>query len=238
MPIRKIVNWLKGKTSSAKAEVDPADPLIIVITPEAELPNEIRIVKKLFEAGLPRLHLRRHDWGAPDYRDWINELPKKYRDRIVLHGHPELVAELGLAGLHLQSVKGPRFPKGRGGKSRESRLPEGVSITRSCHDYEELLAGPKDCAYATLGPVFPSISKRGYAPRRTPEEFAAIVEYWHRENKGHPVVALGGITPENIGDLRRMGFAGAAVVGAIWESPRPVESFKALRAAWNAAGAK
>ncbi len=233
MPIRKIFNWLKGKTSSAHAEVDPDGPLIIVITPEEEVPNEMRIVKKLFEAGLPRLHLRRHDWGASDYRDWIAEVPKKFRDRIVLHGHPELVAELGLAGLHLQSVNGPRNPRGRGGKPRGNPLPEGIAFTRSCHDYEELVSGPKDCEYATLGPIFPSISKRGYAPRRTPEEFAAIVEYWHKENKGHPVVALGGITPENIGGLRHMGFAGAAVVGAIWESSSPVESFKALKAAWN-----
>jgi thiamine-phosphate pyrophosphorylase len=233
MPIRKIVAWLKSKRPSAKAEVDPNGPLIIVITPEEEAPNEIRTVKKLFEAGLPRLHLRRHDWGESDLRDWIEEIPKKYRTRIVLHGHPELVAELGLAGVHLQSVNGARAPRGRGGKPRGPHLPEGVAITRSCHDYEELLAGPKDCAYSTLGPIFPSISKRGYAPRRTPEEFAAIVEYWNRENKGHPVVALGGITPENIGELRRMGFAGAAVVGAIWESAAPVEAFKALRDGWS-----
>lgn len=233
MPISRIVNWLKGKTSSASSEPDPNGPLIIVITPEEEVRNEIRIVKKLFEAGLPRLHLRRHDWGAADLRDWISEIPKKFRNRIVLHGHAELVEELGLSGLHLQSVKGPRNPKGRGGHSRAQRHPEGVRLTRSCHDYEELLAGPKDCEYATLGPIFPSISKRGYAPRRTPEEFAAIVDYWHKENKGHPVVALGGITPENIGSLRAMGFAGAAVVGAIWESPQPVESFKALKAGWN-----
>jgi thiamine-phosphate pyrophosphorylase len=233
MPIRKFVNWLKSKGSSASAEVDPNGPLIIVITPEEEVQNEIRIVKKLFEAGLPRLHLRRHDWGEEDLRGWILEIPKKFRSRIVLHGHAELVAELGLAGLHLQSMKGPRFPKGRGGHSRAHRHPEGVSLTRSCHDYEELIAGPKECEYATLGPIFPSISKRGYAPRRTPEEFAAIVDYWHKENKGHPIVALGGITPENIGDLRHMGFAGAAVVGAIWESASPVEAFKALRAGWT-----
>ncbi len=225
MPIRKLFNWIKSKRAGAKAEggASPVggEPLIIVITPEDEVPGELRTVKKLFEAGLPRLHLRRHDWSAADFRDWIGEVPKKYRSRIVVHGHPELVAEFGLAGLHLQS-----------GKGRAPRMPEGLPLSRSCHDYAELSHGPKDCEYATLGPVFPSISKRGYAPRRTPEEFGAIVAYWKTENKGHPVVALGGITPENAPVARRLGFDGIAVVGAVWESERPVEAFKALRAAW------
>ena len=228
MPIRKLVNWLRGLGAVETPAQD--GPLIIVITPEGEVPGEIATVKKLFAAGLRRLHLRRHDWGAPDYRDWILEIPQKYRNRLVLHGHPELVAEFGLGGLHLQSARGPnRKGRGKGGKD----LPEGVTLSRSCHDYFELTQGPKDCAYATLGPVFPSVSKRGYGPRRTPEEYAAIIDYWRTENDGHPIVALGGVTPENIGEVRRMGFAGAAVVGAVWESPDPVAAFRALRAGWS-----
>lgn len=235
MPVRKLINWLRGNRKPAEKSAGGSAPLIIVITPEAEVRDEVRIVKKLFEAGLTRLHLRRHDWDVADHRDWLQEIPKKYRDRIVLHGHAELVTEFGLAGLHLQSTRAPqrggRGPKGKG----RSGVPEGVALSRSCHDYSELLQGPKHCEYATLGPVFPSISKRGYAPRRTPEEFAATVDYWKKENDGHPVVALGGVTPENIGEVRAMGFDGVAVVGAVWEAHEPVRAFKALVAAWNAA---
>lgn len=228
MLLRKIISWLRGhRAEPAPGEngVSPhgAGPLIIVITPEHEVPNELRIMKKLLDAGLPRLHMRRHDWGLNRTRDWVAAIPKKHRSRIVVHGHPELVAELGLAGVHLQA-----------GKPKPKNLPEGVAVSRSCHDYDELCHGPKDCVYATLGPVFPSVSKRGYAPRRTPGEYAAIIDFWRTENKGHPVVALGGITPDNIGELRHMGFAGAAVVGAIWESADPVESFRALRRGWDA----
>jgi len=229
MPIRRLVSRLRGIFSPDEAPSAEA-PLIIVITPEAEVPGEIATVKKLFAAGLTKLHLRRHDWGAQDYRDWILEIPQKYRSRLVLHGHPELVAEYRLGGIHLQSDRGPhRKKRGKGGRD----LPEGVTISRSCHDYSELLQGPKDCAYATLGPVFPSVSKRGYGPRRTPEEYAAIIDYWRDENHGHPVVALGGVTPENIGRVRRMGFAGVAVVGAVWESENPVAAFRALRDGWS-----
>lgn len=228
MPIRRLVNWLRGKTP-ADAVASADGPLIIVITPEAEVPGEIATVKKLFAAGLTKFHLRRHDWGAQDYRDWILEIPKKYRSRLVLHGHPELVAEYGLGGLHLASERGPhRGKRGKGGRD----LPD-VTLSRSCHDYSELVHGPKHCAYALLGPVFPSVSKRGYGPRRTPEEYAAIIDYWNTENKGHPVVALGGVTPENIGSVRRMGFAGVAVVGSVWESDNPVAAFRALRDGWG-----
>lgn len=234
MPISRILSWVREKlVGEADEPVGEGSPLIIVITPEAPVADELRTVKKLLAAGLPRLHLRRHDWSASKHRAWIEAVPKKYRDRLVVHGHVELVREYGLAGVHLQSTKPPRVPRNhRGPKPGAPRHPEGVGISRSCHDYDELLVGPKDCEYATLGPVFPSISKRGYMPRRTPEEFAAIVEYWKRENKGHPVVALGGITPENIGELRRMGFDGAAVVGAVWEHADPVAGFRALRDGW------
>lgn len=239
MPVRKLINWLRGNKSAAAVSIAAATsgdaPLIIVITPEAEVRDELRIVKKLFDAGLTRLHLRRHDWGVEDYRDWLLELPKKYHNRVVLHGHPELVSEFGLAGIHLQSQRGPARV-GRGHRSKSKGASDDIPVSRSCHDYDELLQGPKDCEYATLGPVFPSISKRGYAPRRTAEEFAAIVDYWHRENDGHPVIALGGVTPENIGFVRQSGFAGAAVVGWVWESESPVGAFKQLVAAWNAAG--
>lgn len=224
MPIRKLFNWIQSKRGAQGATAkqgEGGEPLIIVITPEDEVRDEMRLVKKLFAAGLPRLHLRRHEWTVNELRDWLCEVPKKYRERIVVHGHPELVAEFGLAGVHVQA-----------GKGRPARLPEGVALSRSCHDYGELCHGPKDCVYATLGPVFPSVSKRGYAPRRTPEEYAAIVSYWKTENKGHPVVALGGITPENAGEARKLGFDGIAVVGTVWESPNPVEAFKALRDAW------
>ena len=227
MPIRKIVDWLRGK-GAAKTATGEGAPLIIVITPEQEVPGEIRIVKKLFAAGLTR---RTCAGTTGARRICVVGSPKsrKIPDRIVLHGNAELVVEFGLAGLHLQSARGPRT--GAGKPVRE--LQEGVTLSRSCHDYGELTQGPKHCAYATLGPVFPSVSKRGYAPRRTPEEYAAILDYWRTENKGHPVVALGGVTPENIGEVRRMGFAGAAVVGTVWESRTPVEAFKALVAGWD-----
>lgn len=179
-------------------------------------------MRKLLDAGLPRLHLRRHDWGEARMRDWIEAIPKKHRARVVVHGHPALAQEYGLAGFHLQA-----------GKTKPKHLPADVAVSRSCHDYDELCQGPKNSVYATLGPVFPSVSKRGYGPRRTVEEYVAILDCWREENEGHPVVALGGVTPENIGEVRRMGFSGAAVVGAVWESDDPVAAFRALRRGWS-----
>ncbi|GAB3828156.1 hypothetical protein GCM10028895_41300 [Pontibacter rugosus] len=43
-----------------------------------------------------------------------------------------------------------------------------------------------------------------------------------------PLIALGGVTAEKLPLVQEMGFKGAAVLGAVWEQPNPVEAFKEL----------
>ncbi|HXK32596.1 MAG TPA: thiamine phosphate synthase, partial [Dehalococcoidia bacterium] len=43
-----------------------------------------------------------------------------------------------------------------------------------------------------------------------------------------PVIAIGGITPANAGDVIRAGAAGVAVIGAIFDAPSPRDAASAL----------
>lgn len=170
----------------------------IAITPE-RLDDELReatAVRALLEAGWDKVHLRHPDASRNDIRRVIEAIPQGFHDRLVIHGHFDLCNDFNLGGLHLNH-RCPTPPA----------LYRGP-LSRSCHSVEEL----RQCsgmAYATLSPVFDSISKQGYQSRFTNEDFLSLCEI------RTPVIALGGVTAEQIPLLKRYNFKGFAMLGAI-----------------------
>jgi thiamine-phosphate pyrophosphorylase len=200
---------------------EPAEPNLVLITrPEPDIAGERRAIKRLFHAGLGRLHLRKPDWSAEDHQRFLDDIPQAYWPRIVLYTHADIVLSRGLGGLHLKA--GERLPRS---------WPEGRPISTSCHSYEELRDGPRRRAYSVLGPLFSSVSKRDHAPRRTPRELEVILQRWRSEG-GCPVYALGGISPENAARARDHGFDGLAFVGCVWDAQDPSSVFLDLERAW------
>jgi thiamine monophosphate synthase len=90
--------------------------------------------------------------------------------------------------------------------------PAGL-VGRSCHDGGEVTAAAAEGAhYATLSPVFPSLSKPGYGP---PLGLSSLAQPFPI-----PVYALGGVdTPERAYACVENGAAGVAVMGAVMRDP-------------------
>ncbi len=90
--------------------------------------------------------------------------------------------------------------------------PAGL-VGRSCHDGGEVaVAAAEGAHYATLSPVFPSLSKPGYGP---PLGLSALAQRF-----AIPVYALGGVdTPERAYACVDNGAAGVAVMGAVMRDP-------------------
>ena len=74
---------------------------IIVISHPDNHPKEHQLLIELFNAGLTRFHLRKPGWSAGEMINYINSFPFEFRDRIVLHGFPELAELQKLKGYHL-----------------------------------------------------------------------------------------------------------------------------------------
>lgn len=195
---------------------------LVVITAPTALPDEPRLLTGLLAAGLARLHLRKPGWPAARVEALLLALPAQFYSRIVLHGHPALVRQHRLGGLHLTASQ-------RAAARRRPTLLPGQTLSTSFHSLAEIGGHRRRYDYVLLSPIFASISKEGYAGNFTLETVRTFLQKLAGRAGYRPhVLALGGIDSQNITSLQPTGFAGAAVLGSVWGSADPVAAFQQL----------
>lgn len=196
---------------------------LVVITAPTALPDEPRLLAELLAAGLQRLHLRKPGWTASQVEALLLALPPQFYARVVLHAYPHLVRQYRLGGLHLPASQ-------RAAARQRPRLLPGQTLSTSFHSLAELARTRRRYDYVFLSPIFDSISKAGYASSfELPIVQAFLQKSAARRTRWPQAVALGGIDRQTITLAQQAGFAGAAVLGTIWQSADPVAAFRALR---------
>lgn len=179
--------------------MDESRFILIAFTSPTPVANEAEYIYELLSEGFDYVHLRHPDMSADRMSDIIGSVPPYLHPRIRLHSNFGLLYRFDLAGVQLNS--------------REKDIPMSCnSITRSCHQYDELEDYDK-YLYQTLSPIFPSISKPGYFASFDPTDLKGKVS-------GKRVVALGGVTEDKFDFLKDNGFIGAAMLGAIWNTEK------------------
>lgn len=148
---------------------------------------------------------------------FLDTLPKSYHQKIVVHEHLDLVAKYKLKGIHLKSWQRKNMPYENLLEYCKAMKDKNKSVSSAFHTLEELknyAQIPFD--YVFLGPVFDSISKPNYAGKKI---------NLNGFEKPFKIVALGGISLKNYQQALNMHFDEVAVLGAIWETKNPVQSF-------------
>ena len=174
----------------------------ITITSPDFISGEAVFIDNLFLQGLDLLHLRKPEASSEAYKRLLLQIPKHWYSRIVLHEHFALAEEFGLHGIHLNR--------------RCSQVPDSFrgSISCSCHTLEEVKKQKASKDYVFLSPIFDSISKVGYHAAFSPTLLKqAAIENIIDEK----VIALGGITANNIPLVKEWHFGGIALLGDIWK---------------------
>ena len=171
-----------------------------MITAERSVPEEIKTIHQLFEAGLNKLHIRKPHEPISAVRQLIRQIDQNYWDRLVIHEHHALVQEMDLGGFHIK------------GKGTAPKNHMGKHVSRSFHAFEEIERCNETLQYGFISPIFNSISKVGYHAGFDLDELTQFVGSFKR----FPLYALGGIAGNNLSLTRKMGFQGAALLGAIW----------------------
>jgi thiamine-phosphate pyrophosphorylase len=190
---------------------------MIVITSPIPTNNEISTIHSLFENGLELLHIRKPDFSEAEIKFFLSKIKLNYRQRLVLHSHHQMALEFGINRIHFTE-------KTRAETSEENLKDWKVKefkLSTSIHqimDFEKL---PNVFDYAFFGPVFESISKQNYISNLDFKK-----ELQQRKNNKTALVALGGITPDNIKTALEYGFDDVALLGNIWNNNNPIENFK------------
>ena len=76
-------------------------------------------------------------------------------------------------------------------------------------------------------PIYDSISKEGYLQHAAFSDRGTLADGISASR--HPVLALGGVTPDKFSELAEWGFSGAALLGAVWQADDPVAAFQAAQ---------
>ncbi|MDQ1097984.1 MULTISPECIES: thiamine phosphate synthase [Chryseobacterium] len=189
--------------------------MILVITPENQVQNEILVINQLFREKLDLLHVRKPGMNVEAMRKYISQINPDYHSQIVLHSHYSLAEEFGIYRLHFREADRNNVP---------DHFFDEYVLSTSVHTidcFNELAARWE---YAFISPVFPSISKKGYG---TDSEILESIQY--RKNDRSGLIALGGISQHNIDAVFTEDVDGAALLGAVWQSEEPIQVYTACR---------
>lgn len=193
--------------------------MVLLISPEEDIKDEINILHQLFEAGVEYFHLRKPNKSLKEHCEYLNQIDEKYHKNIVLHHFHELVVDYNLRGIHYQEAKRQKTPL----KSLDTiKNKYRVSISSSFHSTKTLLNCEFNFNYHLLSPVFTSISKQNYAGKG-----------FNVNHINKTVVGLGGVTANNLLKFTQLGYKGVGVLGSIWYSKTPVKTFDKINKLFN-----
>lgn len=130
----------------------------------------------------------------------------KFDKPLIINDDIELALKVGAAGVHLGQ-------QDRSIAEARARLGDDAIIGATCHDSIELAIGAKQqgASYLAFGRFFKSVTK----PDAPPASTDILLE---AKQLGLPVVAIGGITHLNTGQLLQHGIDAVAVVEALFGS--------------------
>lgn len=165
--------------------------------------GETKIVTALMECYDFVFHLRKPNSDENKYRQFLNAMPERFHQRIMLHDAYSLINEFKLKGLHFSKAN----------RDMTKGVFDGAYKSTSCHSLDEVEAMRGSYNHLFISPVFPSISKKGYAGNIDLLELGKYVKSHQDLN----IVALGGIDSTKMAVLKEMGFKSLALLGAIWK---------------------
>ncbi|MCD1147242.1 thiamine phosphate synthase [Peptoniphilus sp. KCTC 25270] len=202
---------------------DRKDLLLYAVTDRYWLEEKTlpEVVEDSLKGGATFVQLREKNLGEKEFLEEAKELQKlcrKYRVPFVVNDNISIAKEMGADGVHIGQEDGD--PKEVRKILGEEKII-GVSV-QTVEQAETAVADGAD--YLGVGAMFPTGSKEDASE----VDFPTLKKIC--ETVSVPVVAIGGITKENVFQLKDTGIAGIAVISAIYGQKNIYNSAKELKA--------
>jgi thiamine-phosphate pyrophosphorylase len=197
-----------------------------LVTEPRRGPDElVRAVALALEGGVDWVQLRdKSGSAAAMFTDAsvLEPLVGRFGARLAINDRVDVALAAGAGAVHLAGQSLP--------VDAAVRLAQGrILVGRSVHSLQEAQsAAAAGADYLTFGHVYPTTTHPGLPPRGL-AELAAIVQA-----VDVPVLAIGGITVDNLDDVLATGCAGIAVISAILSSTDLTRAAADLRSALDA----
>jgi thiamine-phosphate pyrophosphorylase len=165
-------------------------------------------VRHAVDAGVDLIQIRERDLDAADLAALVTDLVAATRGtptRVVVNDRLDVALTCGADGVHLRSDSIAVAAARR-------LAPAPFVIGRSLHRIDELSAA-RGADYLIAGTVFPSTSKPAGHPLLGVEGLRAIAR-----EATVPVLAIGGVTSERLGEAAAAGASGIAAIGLFMRS--------------------
>jgi thiamine-phosphate pyrophosphorylase len=177
-------------------------------------------IRAAAEAGVDWIQIREKDLTgrellklAADALAAIRAIPNS-KTRILINDRLDISIAARADGVHLGEKSLPASAV-RAYRDRTSHLTENhFLIGASCHSIDAAIAAGRDGVdYIFFGPVFATPSKAAFGPPQGIQILASVCR-----SVSIPVLAIGGVTAENISECLRAGAAGIAAIRLFQQS--------------------
>lgn len=177
-------------------------------------------VQMALEGGCRWIQLRMKDASDEEVRETALQLIEMCKEQdafLVIDDRVDVVNDLKVSGVHLG--KEDMDPL----EARELLGPHAIIGITANTAADIIRYKGKDVDYVGLGPFRHTETKKRLAPVLGLEGYRAIVKEVREAGVDLPIVAIGGITLDDVDDIMSTGVNGIAVSGAIINADDPVD---------------
>ncbi len=183
------------------------------------------VASQAVDGGVHVVQLREKDLPSRELYELAITLHAVLRGRALLlvNDRVDVALAAGADGVHLPERSLP-------GKAVREIAGDACIVGRSVHSVEAAVQAERDGAdFVEVGAVYETASKPGVTPAGV-ELVRAVADAVRL-----PVIAVGGVSADNVGDVVRAGADGVAVIGAIMDADDPQWAAGRLRRALDEA---
>ena len=188
-------------------------------------------IRLALEGGCKWVQLRMKDASEEEILRNAHQARKlcdQYQATFIIDDHVELVRECGADGVHLGKNDMPIADARR-------LLGDDFIIGGTANTFDDVLSHYRSSAnYIGCGPFRFTTTKKGLSPILGLKGYQDIVAKMKSQSIDIPIVAIGGITIDDIPSIMQTGVNGIALSGTVLNAPDPVQEMKRIMLMHNA----